>query len=474
MLKYNKIKIRSLIIAFINIMFVSLFLFCNSKYFNNEEDITDPNKLLFKWVCALIIIQIICFKIKKVSIYDLGLWFIIISYLFMFGFIIIDVFNLQSSLIWNPIKYYSYDELYKAYSFAILSLSSFSLGYLLIYDNKTSINKEEFTKEPINKKMYISGILLLVIGTMSKLVNDLKIIIATQGANSYTAYSTAVGSGILDDLACLCLPGLFFIFYSGCISEKKKKRLFFIFLTYFVVMMMLTGSRKVQFFSILSLALGYSFSNMRKKNDKFIYRIVVGTILSIILVNILIIIRNNRFELSTIIPTFIDNLMSLNLFKNILGEVLAETGITILSIASIIRIVPNFMPFQYGLTFIRTIPSVLPIGWLIGDFFLKASSTNVINSYTKIPVGSSFIGDLYWNWGYAGGIIAAFVFGGIISKFLKIDKINKRFGYALYFSYFSQLIILVRAELFDIFRPLFIIWIVALIIKRAKYINKKE
>lgn len=474
MLKDNKVEIKSLIILFINIMFVGIFLFWSSKYFNNEEYISNPNKLLFKWVCALIIIQMICFKMKKVSIYDFGLWFVIVSYLFMLGFIFIDVFNLESSLTWNPIKYYSYNELFKAYSFAILSLDCFSVGYLIVYNKEKSINKEDFNTEVVNKKMYLSGVFLSIIGTISKLINDIKIIIATQAANSYTAYSTAVESGIFDDLAYLCLPGLFFIFYSGCISEKNKKRLFFIFLVYFVIMMMLTGSRKVQFFSILVLTLGYNLSTEKKKKGKFIWKFILGAILSIILVNILIIIRNNRFELSTIIPTFIDNLMSLNLFKNILGEVLAETGITLLSVASIIKVVPNIMPFQYGLTFIRTIPSIFPIGWLVGDFFSKASSTNVINSYTNLPVGSSFIGDLYWNWGYFGGIVAAFVFGWIISKFLKIDRSNKRFGYALYFSFFSQLIVLVRSELFDIFRSLFMIWIVALIIKKVNFISKKE
>lgn len=474
MLKNYKVKTKNLIILLINIAFIVSFLFWSLKYLNNEENITNPHELLFMWICTLVIIQMICFRLKRVSIYDFGLWFVIISYFFMFGFIFIDGFDLESSLVWNPIKYYNYNELFKAYSFAILALNCFSTGYLIIYDKKKSINKQEFCAEAVNKKMYFIGVFLSIISVISKFITDIKMIVATQGANSYTAYSTATSTGIFDDLAYLCLPSLFFVFYSGNISEKSKKRIFCFFIIYFVMMMLLTGSRKVQVFSILVLTLGYNFSIEKKNKGKVVWKFILATISLIILVNILIIIRNNRFELSTIIPTFIDNLLSLNLFKNILGEVFVETGITLLSVASIIKVVPEVMPFQYGLTFIRTIPSIMPIGWLIGDFFAKASSTNVINSYTKLPVGSSFIGDLYWNWGFLGGIIAAFIFGEIIAKLLKIDTTNKRFGYALYFSFFSQLIILVRAELFDIFRSLFMIWLVALIIKRIDFIGKKE
>ena len=239
-------------------------------------------------------------------------------------------------------------------------------------------------------------------------------------------------------------------------------------------MMLLTGSRKIQVFSILSLTLGYNFSIERRKEKVPIWKIIVYLVLSLITVNILIIIRKNRFDLSTIIPTFVDNLLSLNLFENIFGEVFSETGITILSVASIIKSVPAIFPFEYGKTFLRTIPSIFPIGWLSGDFFSKASSTNVINAYTKIPVGSSFIGDLYWNWGYCGGILMAFVSGIIVQKIISINNKQSRIGYAIYFSVFSQLIVLVRAELFDIFRPLFMIFIIKLIIEKVKIPIKEE
>ncbi|WDU82053.1 hypothetical protein PWK10_09600 [Caloramator sp. Dgby_cultured_2] len=132
--------------------------------------------------------------------------------------------------------------------------------------------------------------------------------------------------------------------------------------------MMLTGSRKIQIFSILSLFLGYEFS-LGRRNISFKRSIIIA-ILAIIIINLLITIRDKRFNLSLIVPEFIEKILSFNLFNNILGEIIAETGLTLLSVASIIRLVPNIFPYQYGLTYLRTLPSFLPIGWLVGDFLI--------------------------------------------------------------------------------------------------------
>ena len=142
---------------------------------------------------------------------------------------------------------------------------------------------------------------------------------------------------------------------------------------------------------------------------------------------------------------------------------------TLLTVASTIKTVPSILEFEYGKTLLRTIPSFLPIGWLVGDFFNKATATYVINGYTKIPVGSSLIATLYWNWGYIGGWIFAFIFGVLVSK-ININKndikINQREKMGMYFAIFSYLIILVRSDIFDIYRGLCYLFI-------SKYVIQK-
>ena len=57
----------------------------NSAYVYNYSD------TLFSWIAVSMAIQLFCFVyIKRVSIYDVGLWFLVLSYLFMYGFLFID------------------------------------------------------------------------------------------------------------------------------------------------------------------------------------------------------------------------------------------------------------------------------------------------------------------------------------------------------------------------------------------------
>ena len=83
-------------------------------------------------------------------------------------------------------------------------------------------------------------------------------------------------------------------------------------------------------------------------------------------------------------------------------------------------------------------------------------------------------GDFYWNWGFVGGIIASFISGVIIFKLVNInDSKNIRKNYAMYFSFFSQLIILVRGEVFDIYRPIIMLVIIVFIMERINIFKRR-
>ncbi|MBL4932595.1 O-antigen polysaccharide polymerase Wzy [Clostridium paridis] len=467
-IKKNKSKIYDIFLWMMNGSFIAFFLIWLSINWNNQQVLYDYNVRLFPWVCGLICIQMVSFRLKKVPFYDFGLWFVVISYLFMFGYLFREVFALESVLLWNPIMYFENSELFHSYIFVILCLEFFSIGYLMFYNSTNALKKDNLKKIAPDKRLYISGIIIFLIGAIAKVINDVHIISVTQSVNSYSAYSGAVSSGVWDDLAYLMLPGIFFIFFSGCIKERSKKRIFVIVLIYLVCIMILTGSRKIQIFSILSIFLGYEFS--LEKRHLSIKRNIIYGVIAIILLNVIITIRNYRFDLRSIGPELVKNLFSFNLFENIGGETFAETGITLLSVASIVKLVPNIMPYQYGLSYLRTLPSFLPIGWLVGDFFNLASSTYVINPYIGAPVGSSFIGELYWNWGYFGGVLAALLCGVLICKFVNINSnFNTRKSCAMYFSIFSQLIILVRSEFFDVYRAIIMLIIVVFIFERFKF-----
>ena len=469
-LKVNK---KNFMLNFLNILFLGIlfFFFFYSK--KSETLFSNPEYIVYPWVVSSLIIHIINFKFRKYKLYDFGMWYILVSYIFLFGLVFREVFSLNYSLEWNPIKYYSNTELFNSYFFSLIALNCFSTGYFM--SKKIDLEVKYNNDENLNKKaqMFSLGLILALIGGICMLINDLRVISILKTYNSYLGYKYVNGGSILDDLAYMFLPGLFLIFFSDKLSTKQKKYIFLITIIYFVIVMMLTGSRKIKLFSIISLFLGYVFSSDKKtiiKKKIKLSKILLYCLSGLLLLNIMVTIRDNRFELSNTIPVFLDNLLNMNFLKDVFGEVFSETGLTLLSISSIMRTVPSVFPFEYGLTFIKTIPSFLPIGWLVGDFFNGASSTNVINTYLDLPLGSSMIGDLYWNFGLIGGFISAFVFGILFAKLFNVDqKQNSSIGKAIYFCLFSQLIILVRAEFFDIFRPLIMVVVIAFILNKTSF-----
>lgn len=482
-MRQGKVLLKNLIFYLINLIFLSIFFIWTVYNWDEREIINDFNMPIFIWICLLAIVQFISFYLKNISKYNFCFWFIILSYPFMFGYLFRDLFSLQTSLLWNPITNYSQLELYHTYLYVIGSMELFSLGYLLRYQSNGLLNSHisethclgNSFSDSKDYNVFSIGRIFFVIGSIFTLSHDLPIILFMQAANTYESYSNAVSSGISGSLALFMLPGVFFLFFSGYLRRSTKNALFIIVLIYLLLFMMLTGSRKTQIFSILSLVLGYSASNLQHNiSIRKVFRAIVITLFTFILFTLLITIREYRFNLGNLANGFITNLVSFNSLLMIIGEVIAETGLTGLSVASIISVVPDYLPYQYGTTFFRMIPSVLPVGWILKDFFSQASSTYVINLYTGIPVGASMFGDLYWNFGYLG-IVFAFAMGMLFDHLLErrvrqSNTDNFRFNVAMYFSLFSILIILVRSEFFDVFRPLIYVLVSSYLLRR--YLRK--
>lgn len=454
---------------FLSISIQILYMLCFGFFFFSSkmrgELIYDYIDTLFPWIIGLIGVNILTFRLTNFSIYDFGMWFIIMSYLFMFGIVFTQKFDFTSTLLWNPISNYTREQLFTSLSFAILCIISFSIGYTFLYKNtKNEVELQVNTvEEKPNYNMFYIGVVLFSIGFFSRVYTDMNIIKNTLMYNSYSAYVLASSSGILDDFVVFFIPGIAFLVFSNVLTKKKGNFFIFFALIYFFITMSLTGSRKIQIFSILDLLLIYLAS---QKGKIKIRRIFFTVLIGILLLNLMVTIRDNRFDISSILPIYFENLMTGKLFATLLGEILTETGITLYSITNIIRCVPDIFSYQYGMTFIKTIPSVLPIGWLLTDFFNSVSSTTYINKYLNLPVGSSLFGDFYWNFGLIGGIIASFIFGLLICILIrKIDTVTQK-GKAIYFSLFGYLIILVRAELFDVFRSIVYICVLSAIVNR--------
>ena len=225
----------------------------------NLATVTDYAELLFPWIIVSLLIQMYSFlRLYKVPKIDMGLWFVFLTYLFMFGYVFIDFFGLQSSLLWTPIKEYTQPLLFNAVSYVNVSLNMFTLGYLLSYKRNPDIHRRKVGRNTdYDAKTFRIGILLCIVGGVCQLITSVNLVTTTQSADSYSAYSQASNVGIIDDISFLFVPGIIYLLTSRRLSRSKAFILTGFVVGYFSAIMLLSGSRKTQLFGMLVVVLCY-------------------------------------------------------------------------------------------------------------------------------------------------------------------------------------------------------------------------
>lgn len=460
-------KLMKVCILTILTLFLLFFFVWASRYWNDLQGYR-YEELVFSWVVISLFMNVVSIILcKKPKYIDMLLIFVLCSYLFMFGHVFFYIGNFQTTLLWNPAVYFSEIEKFRASVYAIFCLTFLSLGYIVGGEIK---NKELNLYNLVKRKRdYQLGWLLVSVGFISSFLNEFKIISETLSSNSYISYGKVDTTGFLDDFSFLLVPGIVYVLSSKMLSKKKSLVLVSFSIIYFVLLMVFSGSRKIQLFSVITVILCYLWT--QKKRNINIKKMIVVSIFGVIILNLLYVIRQTRFQLNSVLPTFFDSFVNFKFLGSIFGETFAESGLTFYSVVAITSNVPTVFPFEYGMTFVRTLPSIIPIGWLIGDFFNKASSSYVINRYTGLPVGTSLFGDFYWNFGFVGGVFCCFIMGIAISKF--ISYAMSEYNIALYFSVFYVLMIGIRAGVFELYRPMAIAVLIPYVLRFIIFNNKK-
>lgn len=443
MLLFRKKKLITkleLFFAFLNtflLFFLTLFVYMN---FNNFDFIQRWSVIATQLTITMFFYHVLWMIKLKIKYTDFEFWFVLLSYLFLFGRVILNGLSLDKNIFWDLIIRYNRETLYHTSLYLILALHATFFG-LFILRKKSSVNIRR------NQNTYNIGKILFLSTFVFKVIDDFYNILQAQSAGSYSALKGRVG--FIDDLAFLTVPGIIYIIGSKKLTSKSAKYIVYLTSFYLVGFMILSGDRRYSATALLSVFLVY----FKVYNIKFNRRTtLIYLFLGSTMLNIFTIIRDIRTDSLTNIYTFItENIKNIFQYKDIIIETFSEFGLTFFSVANIFRFVPNELPFQKGLPFIYTLPSVLPVGWLFGNLFSKASILEQTNQLINLPVGSSMLGDLYGNFSWFG-IPVAFIFGLLI---FKVFNSKKNFDSpARYYSMFYILINLVRANFFEIYRPL--------------------
>lgn len=445
-------------ILFLSIYIIYLILFAAWSISIWNRPAGTYQELIFPWMISSLVINTIgLIIVDKRKYYDVCVWFLVLSYAFMFGHVFTYVSEMQTTLLWDPTAVYSRQAKFHAAIYAVAALCSFTVGCMVAGTAKPIDYK---TKVGANDRLFYIGVGCLLAGLICNVYSSWSVVSVTQAAGSYASYTDASTNGVVTSIGFLFVPGVIYLLFSQKLTSSGQLLLFGGSVVYFLSVMTLSGSRKTAIFAIVALALAYIVSRTPKLS---ILKLTGICVLGLLFLNLVYVIRETRFDLLEVIPTFLESVKSLDFLESILGESLTEMGLSFYSVVGIVQTVPAVFPYELGMTIVRSVCSILPIGWAVGDFFDAGSSTYVVNQYLGAPVGASIFGDLYWNWGFIGGCIASLAFGAILA--LMFNRLA--FSIELLPQYLSigyVLLIGVRSGFFELARPLFLVVVVPLLI----------
>ena len=464
--RFFKRAIILLNVAYFFVLLLYFYLHFNSFDNNNWANSVTP------FIIVGLALNAGYFLLHRIRIFDYRFVFIVLSYLFMFGRVFYAWLGKEYVASWWLQDYFLPSAMYHACAYILISVQACFIGFFAI-KNKQS-HKDFLAESSLfvrvakseTRSLFISAIVVLCIGLPSRLFMDFRAIWYSSQTGWYEAGGGVVG--FIDDFAFFFIPGIFLLLESFE-SDKKKKIIIFLVFIYFFVVMILTGDRRYYVSGLLALGCYYLF-RLNKKRSIIFYLFVI--FVCIFTLNLIEIVRHNRYGGITSLGIFLsNNFLKLFDFSNTFDDVFTEFGISFYSVVVAVNYVPNkLLTFQYGKTFIYALLSIIPLGgYLAGDF---SSPSDYINERVDLPLGGTFFGDLYINFGYTFGIVFAFLIAFLIGKyFTSLSRKRSGIGIAYYFSSFYILINLVRATFYEVARPL--VWMLILV-SAVFYFSKKR
>lgn len=464
--KGNKTKSYKHVIYQLLNVFVLLTLICYSYITWGNTVVHDKWSLNLAIISLMLLVyQIIMFKPFGFKFIEFRTWFILLSYLFMFGRVYLHGFDMDENMYWDLSLYYPGSIMFKSGLIILCSLQSLFIGFS--HPKRNSETKEErllwlkgYKMEDVSKLVFRMGILLTCFTLPFRLFEDIRAVIVTQAAGSYSGLTNT--TGFTDDIANLFVPGIIYIIVGLCGlkgNSKFGKIVLLIVIAYFIAHMVLTGDRRFQTTAIIAICLSYISVTGVKVN--FFKMFILGAF-GIFFLDILTTIGSIRLGNLSSMSDFFSYYLQNNKENSVIYSTLSGFGLTFFSVVGIVNTIPSILPYQWGLSFYGAIPSLLPIGWLFGDFFRQVSITNVVNKITGYPVGASLIGDSYANFGILS-IFFLIIFGRVLTKIFQF-KAGNSLLIAKYYSLFYILINLVRGSFFESFRSAFVVYFIPLII----------
>lgn len=438
MLHIKKSNLLKIPVLFIYSIFA--LILCNWLINHEELTVSEWAKLCSNTAICLFLVQFIIMRTLKVKILSLEFIFMSLVYVFYLGqsFLVSIAYDFGKlifslSYITYGAEYYINSTKYSfsCIAFVFLGLMLGSDSRIIHSDDRSITNS--FVGLGLNKS---TAKVMFIISVPFELYSCLYKIYTVTTSTYLDAHAS--GGGILVEfMSAIFFASIMFFLMDSADDEIKCRKIFTAIVIYELITM-ITGQRAMGAMKIFLSVFVY-YSDGRKINWKTALKLFFGIIIASY---ILVVIRNSRADGLTF--------KSLNFMTNgfLLFDVISEFGITgkVVTAAMV-----KTTEFAQGKSLFCSFLAVVP-GWsnLFGDNLIDKYYTFV--ALDQQSWGSSFISDLYFDFGFYGGIAASGIYAVIVGRFFYKFKeylINKMYGKASCYAYFVlQFIYTVRSYIF--------------------------
>lgn len=362
-------------------------------------------------VVTLLLLAILLYRLtKEMNFFFL---FVIISFVFEFG---------QSMAVWiggydclNPAwflninnGYFNSSEIWKSFFFSHMLIACLVSGYILVYHRKKINSNITVKKYNINKKQVQIGYFLLLISvvpTFYLLIKDINTI-QTLG---YEATLKAAKSGLDKIFTLISEMFPISIIWLLIFDYRKHSRYFLVGIISLYIGLQLAGGSRIQVFRfavVLFLILSLYYKKINKKN-------IIGLII-LCCAGIFVLLLVSSIRTSIYTANNMQDLIqkaAMNLWENnFIVEALKEMGNTQLINALVMKKSPQEIDFAYGSSYFKMLFSAVPNFW--GGVHPSSIDVDSVFSplYTNLcGLGSSFIAEAYWNFGFLAILFSIFL-----------------------------------------------------------------
>lgn len=375
--------------------------------------ITNDITLLSYFSIFQLISGLILFKIRNINILSVSGLFYIISYLFhMFSisykYIIKEDYNLMYII-------ESQEVIIQACRFYICIAFFFLIGVTTKIHVKIIKTKEEISDKTLEKV----GWIFLLIGIIPRISIDYEKIRISMSRGYLASYDVNVsGRGTI---ATLVYTGILYLL----LAKREKKsfcRVLLIISIIYSIVGMLSGNRYI-YISVLICIMFIYFRYVERLGKK---QIVLGFSFSYLFFALLGAIRETRvtgISLNSFMKSFFSSIES-----NPLVDIFLEMGGTMHTVVLSIYNFPQHVSYAWGRTYLYFFPNIIPkVQW--------GFDLNHLTYIKQFPIhaflGGSYIGELYYNFGFFGCFITFFLGRFFYSIDIKTQSMDKKSIYTM-------------------------------------------